>query len=140
MVALVGHSLDRLVGPDAPVGVAGFSFGGLVAAGLSAERSAISCLALLGPAGHGGEGRPKGELRNWKPAFEREDWAEFDAAMRHNLMMHMLHDANSLDATALPIHTRACLQTRFYSKRISRSSQLPHLLGRYAAPPTSGLG
>lgn len=134
MVALVGQSLDRLVGPDTPVGVAGFSFGGLVAAGLSAERSAISCLALLGPAGHGGERRPKGDLRNWKPPFEREDWVEFDAAMRHNLMMHMLHNVNSLDTTALAIHTQSCLQTRFHSKRISRSSQLPQLLERYTGP------
>lgn len=134
MVALVGHSLDRLVGPDTPVGVAGFSFGGLVAAGLSAERSAISCLALLGPAGHGGERRPKGDLRNWKPAFERGDWLEFEDTMRHNLLMHMLHDARNLDATALTIHTQACLQTRFHSKRISRSAELHALLAKYDGP------
>ncbi|UCV01568.1 alpha/beta fold hydrolase [Acidovorax radicis] len=134
MVALVRESLDRLVGPDTPVGVVGFSFGGLVAAGLAAERSAVSCVALLGPAGHGGERRPKGELRNWKPAFERGDCSEFDDTMRHNLLMHMLHDARSLDATALAIHTQACLQTRFHSKRISRSAELPHLLARYVGP------
>ncbi|WP_233573472.1 alpha/beta fold hydrolase [Acidovorax sp. 94] len=134
MVALVRESLDRLVGPDTPVGLAGFSFGGQVAAGLAAERAAVSCLALLGPAGHGGERRPKGELCNWKPAFERGDWLEFDDAMRHNLMMHMLHDPCSLDATALAIHTQACLQTRFHSKRISRSAELRHLLDRYAGP------
>ena len=134
MVALTRESLDRLVGPDTPVGVAGFSFGGLVAAGLAAERTAVSCLALLGPAGHGGERRPKGELRNWKPAFERGDWLEFDYTMRHNLLMHMLHDARNLDATTLAIHTQACLQTRFQSKRMSRSAELPALLARYDGP------
>lgn len=134
VVARVRQSLDRLVGLDTPVGVAGFSFGGLVAAGLAAERAAVSCLALLGPAGHGGERRPQGELRNWKLAFERKDWSEFDDAMRHNLMMHMLHDVRNLDATALAIHTQACLQTRFRSKRISRSAELPQLLARYAGP------
>ena len=134
MVALTRESLDRLVGPDTPVGVAGFSFGGLVAAGLAAERTGVSCLALLGPAGHGGELRPQGELRNWKPAFERGDWSEFDDAMRRNLMMHMLHDPCSFDAAALAIHTQACLQTRFHSKRISRSAELPALLARYDGP------
>ena len=134
MVTVVRRSLDELLGPNTPIGVVGFSFGGLVAAGLSAESSAVSCLALLGPAGHGGERRPKGELRNWRPAFEREDWVEFEATMRHNLMMHMLHDVNSLDTTALAIHAKACLQTRFHSKLISRSSQLPQLLERYPGP------
>ncbi len=134
MVALLRQSLGQLVGPDAPVGVVGFSFGGLVAASLATERTAVSCLALLGPAGHGGERRPKGELRNWKPAFERGDLSEFDNAMRHNLLMHMLHDAGSIDATALAIHTQACLKTRFHSKRISRSAELPHLLARYVGP------
>lgn len=134
MVALVREALDRLVGPDTPVGLAGFSFGGLVAAGLAAERAAVSCLALLGPAGHGGERRPKGELRNWKPAFERGDWLEFDDTMRHNLLMHMLHNARNIDATALAIHTQACLQTRFQSKRISRSAELTALLARYDGP------
>lgn len=134
MVALTRESLNRLVGPDTPVGVAGFSFGGLVAAGLAVERAAVSCLALLGPAGHGGARRPQGELRNWKPAFERGDWSEFDDAMRHNLMMHMLHDPCSLDVAALAIHAQACLQTRFHSKRISRSAELPALLARYDGP------
>lgn len=134
MVALTRESLDRLVGPETPVGVAGFSFGGLVAAGLAAKRNAVPCLALLGPSGHGGERRPLGELRNWRPAFERQDWREFDDIMRHNLRMHMLHDTRSLDATALAIHTQACLQTRFHSKRISRSAELPRMLARYAGP------
>lgn len=134
MVTLVRDSLDQLVGPNTSVSVVGFSFGGLVAAGLAAERAAVLCLALLGPAGHGGARRPKGELRNWKPAFERGDQLEFDEVMRHNLLMHMLHDVRCLDATALTIHTQACLRTRFHSKQISRSGALPQLLAQYAGP------
>ncbi len=62
------QTLDALLGAATPIALAGFSFGGLVAARLAAQRAAVSALALLGPAGHGGARRPRGELRSWREA------------------------------------------------------------------------
>lgn len=135
IVALLQTSLDRLIGAATPVHVVGFSFGGLVAAAMAAERGAVCSLALLGPAGHGGTRRPKGELRPWQPAHARDDGEALDDALRHNLGMQMLHGGeHSADAAALYIHREACLRTRFRSKPLSRGAALPTLLARYAGP------
>lgn len=126
------HSLDAWLGAHTPVVLAGFSFGGLVAAHLAARRPAVQALALLGPAGHGSPRRPKGELRAWRDAFDRQDEAALRDTMRHNLQMHML--AGEPDDTALGIHTLACLRTRFVSKRISRAGGLTECLKQVEAP------
>jgi pimeloyl-ACP methyl ester carboxylesterase len=132
IVALLKTSLDCLIGANARVHVVGFSFGGLVAAALAAERGGVCSLALLGPAGHGGPRRPQGELRPWQPAHARGDAQALDDALRHNLGVQMLHGAHSGDAAALCIHREACLRTRFRSKPLSRAGALPALLTRYA--------
>lgn len=134
IVALLKTSLDCLIGANARVHVVGFSFGGLVAAALAAERGGVCSLALLGPAGHGGPRRPQGELRPWQPAHARGDAQALDDALRHNLGVQMLHGAHSGDAAALCIHREACLRTRFRSKPLSRAGALPALLTRYAGP------
>lgn len=134
IVALLHTSLDRLMGTAAPVHVIGFSFGGLVAAAWAAERGAVGSLALLGPAGHGGPRRPRGELRPWQPAHARGDGKALHEALRHNLSVQMLHGVQNVDSAALHIHREACLKTRFRSKPLSRSGQLPALLTRYAGP------
>lgn len=134
IVALLKTSLDCLIGANARVHVVGFSFGGLVAAALAAERGAVCSLALLGPAGHGGPRRPQGELRPWQPAHARGDAQALDDALRHNLGVQMLQGAHSADAAALHIHREACLRARFRSKPLSRAGALPALLTRYAGP------
>lgn len=124
LVAAVAGTLDTLVGAGQPVDLVGFSFGGLVAARVAALRGAIPRLALLGPAGHGGLRRPRGELTNWRFAAQRRDERALAAAMRHNLMVHMLNAEASLDALALAVHTQSCERTRFRSKDISRAGGL----------------
>lgn len=125
-------TLDALVGPDTPVQLVGFSFGGLVAAHMAAQRPQVQRLALLGTGGHQGRRRPKGELVNWKTAWHAGDAAAVEQAMRHNLAMHMLSvDAADIDPLALRIHTEACVRTRFRSKEISRSGGLVEVLARY---------
>lgn len=116
------QTLDALVGAQAPIALAGFSFGGLVAARLAVRRGGVRALALLGPAGHGGPRRPRGELRSWREANAARDETALSAVMRHNLQLHML--AGPADAQALAIHTQACLRTRFHSKTISRAGGL----------------
>lgn len=125
-------SLDALIGTATPFRLAGFSFGGLVAAWLAQQRSGVSHLALLGPAGHGGERRPRGELRPWR-GFEAKG-AAWVSAMRHNLLMHMLHSPEAIDFDAIDIHGTSCLRTRFHSKSISRAGGLAQRLADYAGP------
>lgn len=122
------RSLDALVGVGTRIDLAGFSFGGLVAAHLACDRGDVDRLALLGPAGHGGPRRPRTELVNWRAASQAGDAAALRQAMRHNLLAHMLHAEASVDDEALRIHTEACERTRFRSKAISRVGGLQTLL------------
>ncbi len=126
------QTLDALVGAQAPIALAGFSFGGLVAARLAVQRGAVSALALLGPAGHGGPRRPRGELRSWREAQAANDAEAWRQVMRHNLDLHML--AAPADEQALAIHAQACLRTRFHSKRISRAGGLADSLRALSCP------
>lgn len=132
LVNATQQSLDALVGGETPVRLVGFSFGGLVAATLAAQRPGVSQLALLGSAGHGGIRRPRGELQAWQhlPAGS----AQWQDAMHHNLQMHMLHAPASIDELALQVHGQSCLAARFHSKRISRSGGLQQALVAYGGP------
>ncbi|WP_382162113.1 alpha/beta fold hydrolase [Hydrogenophaga sp. ANAO-22] len=128
-------TLDTLIGPDTPLQLVGFSFGGLVAAHLAARRPRVRRLALLGTGGHQGARRPRGELVNWKPAWRAGDATAVEQAMRHNLAMHMLSVvADDIDPLALRVHTEACVRTRFRSKEISRTGGLAAALAVYAGP------
>lgn len=131
--ATVG-TLRALIGA-APVALLGFSFGALVAASLAARMGgAVTHLALLGPGGHGGTRRPRGDLRPWREAAARQDATGLAEVMRHNLLMHMLHAPDAVDALALRIHTDACVRTRFHSKSISRAGGLGRALEAWSGP------
>lgn len=131
--ALAGElaaSMAALLGPDTPVDLAGFSFGGLVATALAAHRGGVRRLALLGCAGHGGPRRMARELINWRG----DDPAATRAALQHNLATLMLHEPGAIDELALQVHERSCRAARFRSKAISRASPLPGLLARLQLP------
>ena len=134
LVNLLHATLDQLLGAATPIRLAGFSFGGLVAATLAVQRPHIERLALLGPGGHGGPRRPAGELKSWRAAKESGDTEALAQVMRHNLGLHMLHAPASIDEEALRIHTAACLSTRFYSKAISHAGGLAAALTHYKGP------
>lgn len=128
-------TLDQLIGAGTPMQLVGFSFGGLVAAHMAAQRPHVQRLALLGTGGHQGRRRPRGELIPWKPAWQAGDAAAVERAMRHNLAMHMLSgSAHDIDPLSLRIHTTACVRTRFRSKEISRSGALVDALAAYPGP------
>ncbi|MEF7612517.1 alpha/beta fold hydrolase [Aquincola sp. MAHUQ-54] len=126
----LAESVARLPGLHAGrFDLAGFSFGGLVAAKLAerlwaSDGPRVAGLILLGAAGHGGARRPRGALQDWHDSAASGDRAALERVMRQNLLMHMLHAASSVDALAVAIHTEACLKTRFRSKRISRGGGL----------------
>jgi len=124
-------TLDILIGEGTPVDLAGFSFGGLVAARLATERGAVRRMALLGVAGHGTARRQREEMMDWKTPTDPQ---AVRTALQHNLRVQMLHEAQSIDALALAIHALSCTRTRFQSKAISRAGGLQNLLDRYKQP------
>ncbi|WPB56829.1 alpha/beta fold hydrolase [Xylophilus sp. GOD-11R] len=136
LVDVLGRAVDRLLGADQPIDIAGFSFGGLCAATLSARRTAVRKAALLGPAGHGQARRERLGMLDWKglpPGDER------DARLRHNLAALMLHDEACIDPLALALHRQSAVNTRFRSKGISRRSALPQALDALAERQVSVL-
>lgn len=137
-------SIDALLGPATPLELAGFSFGGLVAAHLAARSAKlpgrIQRLTLLGPGGHGGQRRPVGDLLPWRDAAAAGNTEALARVMRHNLAMHMLHGPAADDPLALEIHTRACLATRFRSKPISRGNSLADALAGFTGPTVMAWG
>lgn len=122
--------IEELFGSEAPILLAGFSFGGLVAANVAARCDNVEKLALLGPAGHGGVRRQSLEMRDWRV----DNPMEAQDALRHNLRALMLHDDASIDSLAMEVHERACQATRFRSKAISRHPLLASALEDYQGP------
>ncbi|GAB3650821.1 alpha/beta fold hydrolase [Ramlibacter alkalitolerans] len=132
LVTATLETLDAVVPRGMPLRLAGFSFGALVAAHLALRRGAIHQMVLLGPAGHGGARRPRGELRSWREL--PKGGAAWTEAMRHNLAMHMFHDPANVDVQALAIHSQACERARFNSKPLSRAGGLGRCLQGYTGP------
>ena len=130
LVETVARSLEGWFGTTDDFGLAGFSFGGLVAARLAAALPNVGKLALLGSAGHGGTRRQRMEMINWRT----EDRGQMLHGLRHNLSALMLHDAANIDALAMRVHEQTCLATRFRSKAISRGALLEPVLDSYQGP------
>ena len=123
-------SLNALLGPEQPLDIAGFSFGGSIAARIAAKRSAVRKLALLGSAGTGTPERPRAPLTRWVPL----QGAEREAALRHNLYAHMLHDATQDDALAFEAYITAVMATRYRSRGEVQRLLLTHILDQHRDP------
>jgi 2-hydroxy-6-oxonona-2,4-dienedioate hydrolase len=127
-------TINSLVGAEGKIDIAGFSFGGFVAAHIANQRAGIRKLALLGSAGHGGPRRPKGDLLAWKEIHASGNVEELDAVMRENLFQQMLSSYDRIDPLAVRIHRDACVATRFRSKPIARPGGLAEQLEIYVGP------
>ncbi|MDM9559807.1 alpha/beta fold hydrolase [Bordetella petrii] len=130
LLAALRATLDRAVGPDTAIGLAGFSFGGLVAARLAARRPRVARLALLGSGGHGTPRPRKLDMRNWRQAAtpaQRRDM------LRHNLNQLMLH-RHAPDELALAVHEISCVATRFRSRTASQGNGMVQALRQYGGP------
>ena len=126
----ISATLDSLIGPQTSVPLAGFSFGGITAAFLGAQRGGIARLALIGAGAHGGTRRQTIDLVDWR----LPDRADMIAALRRNLVPFMLSDERRADALALAIHEWSCVNTRFRSKAIALAGGLQDALDRISAP------
>ncbi len=127
-------TLNLLVGDTTEISLAGFSFGGYVAANLANQRKFVKKIALLGTAGHGQPRRPIGDLLSWKRSYLQQNWNLFDEIMRTNLQLHMLSSPSAIDDLSVRIHKDACLETRFRSTEISRAGGLLDQLKLFHKP------
>lgn len=127
LVGTIGASLEAMLGTSSSIGLAGFSFGGLVAARIAATLPRVAKLALLGPAGHGGKRRQRVEMVDWRTG----DRKQMLHGLRHNLAALMVHDPANIDAVAMAVHEQTCVATRFRSKAISRNAALSDALDDY---------
>jgi pimeloyl-ACP methyl ester carboxylesterase len=123
-------SLDGLVGKGAPVDLAGFSLGGVVSARAAARRGAVRRLALVGSPGTGTPRRPRAEMIRWRHA----DDAAQSAALKHNLLAHMMHAEANADALGFEAYVTAVKRTRYRTHGVGSRSSLQAILAAYTEP------
>jgi 2-hydroxy-6-oxonona-2,4-dienedioate hydrolase len=123
-------SLDALLGSRRSVDLAAFSYGGAVSARVAIRRGRIRRLALLGTPGTGTPSRRRAQMLRWR----RADPVERDAALRHNLLAHMMYAEENVDALAFRAYANAVTATRFRSRGSAHRILLEEILKDYAEP------
>jgi pimeloyl-ACP methyl ester carboxylesterase len=119
------------IGSYEPVALAGFSFGGIVAAMVAAELGTrLRRLSMMGPGGFGKS--YKLEMR--KIPADAEGVGAVRDVLRYNLGVMMLANPESLTEEAVDLHYINVRRTRFDGRRVSLSSRTPELLGRIVCP------
>ncbi|MGH8663925.1 MAG: alpha/beta fold hydrolase [Burkholderiales bacterium] len=128
-------SLDQLLGARSPVDLAGFSLGGIVSALAAAKRGAVRKLALLGSPGTGTPRRTRAEMIRWRQTDEsKADEAAQNAALKHNLLAHMMHDETNVDALGFEAYVTAVKRTRYHTRGVGSRSSLSSILAEYTDP------
>jgi 2-hydroxy-6-oxonona-2,4-dienedioate hydrolase len=121
-VALVVEGLDAAV-PNAPFSLAGFSFGGIIAALCAARMGErVRKLSLMGPGGFSSQA-PQLDLRK----IPREDenagqgpgTAEMRDVLRHNLITMMCADPAAVTDEAVDLHLANVRRTRYDGRHVS---------------------
>lgn len=138
-LAHVVTAVDEMTAGAARVHVAGFSFGGYLAAhvavGLGARTASLS---MTGGAGYGKpEGRAftLGSRRRLHEALGREPTdAELRAMHRENLGKLMVWDRSLIDDWMVDMQKTNVERTRFDSRRVSWADGTPTLIGQLSCP------
>jgi 2-hydroxy-6-oxonona-2,4-dienedioate hydrolase len=104
-------------------GLAGFSFGAVVAAAVASRLGGmVEFLSMIAP---GGLGVPKGRQLDIRPVpKDGLDSADGRAALRHNLAVTMFANPATADAGAVELHRSNIERARFDSRRISLQARL----------------
>jgi len=111
VAALVGQGLDQVVHPRAPLHLAGFSYGGVIAGVVAANAAdRVRSLTLIGTGGLGPPNRSVELVR-----VRDKTGAERLAAHRDNLLRMMLADPANVDALALEIQEQNSKRARLNS-------------------------
>jgi pimeloyl-ACP methyl ester carboxylesterase len=130
IAAIVEDGLDRVIGAEFPFHVVGFSFGGVIAGLVAANKSGR--LRSLTLSGSGGLGPPN---RSVELVKVRDRIGEDRiAAHRTNLARMMLADPVAIDALALEIQERNACEARLNSGAMWMSPVLHEALPRVRAP------
>ena len=125
------HAALASLAQEGPLRLAGFSFGGAVAAAC-ARRLGPDCaaLALIGPGGFGSApGRALGLRRTPPP-----DHPDYRATIRHNLLALMLASPAAADDEAVDLQIANIARSRFESRTVSLEPTLLADLAAASAP------
>ena len=126
VAAIVGHGLDTVLGSQAPIHVAGFSYGGVIAGVVAANAGdRVRSLTLTGTGGLGPPNRSVELVR-----VRDKTGAERLAAHRDNLLRMMLADPANVDALALEIQEQNTARARLNSGYMWMSRALHDALPR----------
>jgi pimeloyl-ACP methyl ester carboxylesterase len=112
-----------LVPGPAPLRLAGFSFGGAIAARLAVRLAPrVTHLCLVSPGGFPARRFGERPTRSYKAAGADE--AAFREVCRHNLLVNMLADPASLTEEAVDIQAEGVRGARFDSRKVSAGGTL----------------
>jgi pimeloyl-ACP methyl ester carboxylesterase len=131
LVAPLAEGLGALLAGD-PCDLVGFSFGGLTAGLLLAERPALARrLVLVGAPAMGVTPERQFELKAWR---HLPTAAEQEAVHRFNLAALMLKDASLIDGLALELHITNLMRDRMPRRRLAHTDILARSLPRVRCP------
>jgi 2-hydroxy-6-oxonona-2,4-dienedioate hydrolase len=120
---LVHALLVEMLPGDAPLRLAGFSFGGAIAAHLAHRLgSRVTHLALVSPGGFPSRRFGDRPIRSYKEAGGDERL--FREICRHNLLVNMLSDPASVTEETVDIQVECVRRTRFDSRKVSGGGTL----------------
>jgi 2-hydroxy-6-oxonona-2,4-dienedioate hydrolase len=130
LAAIVVEGLARIVGSEAPLHLAGFSFGGVIGGSVAAQLGdRLRGFTVVGSNGLGLERSPTPLERVPAGASESEEFATH----RYNLNQLMIFDPDKIDELALYLQKTNHANARMRSRRFSRSGALIEALPRIAA-------
>ncbi|MET4702198.1 pimeloyl-ACP methyl ester carboxylesterase [Constrictibacter sp. MBR-5] len=128
LAALLAGGLTSLLSAGQTYHVAGFSFGGIIAAHLAAqERGRIPKLVLLGP---GGFGCPPGALPDLRRPAKDMTPQELAEVHRHNLAALMIADPTKADDLAVELQMSNARKARIRAGAIPSTDILVRALPR----------
>ncbi len=132
-------AVEEMAGEARRIHLAGFSFGGYVAAQLAVRLGQLTgSLSMTGGAGYGApEGRPftlDSKRRLARRLGRQPAEAELRAMHAGNLAKLMIWDRSKIDDWAVGMQHRNVARTRFDSRRLSWADGTPELIGRLSCP------
>jgi 2-hydroxy-6-oxonona-2,4-dienedioate hydrolase len=120
---LVHRLFAELFPGDAPLRLAGSSFGGAIATNLARRLAPrVSHLCLVSPAGFPPRSFGERPTRSYREAGDDE--ALFREICRHNLLVNMLSDHASVTEESIDIQAYGVRRTRFNSRKVSAGGTL----------------
>jgi pimeloyl-ACP methyl ester carboxylesterase len=125
---VIATGLRQLIGPELPVDIVGFSFGGVVCAHLAAFYPELVRRLIV--VDTGGLDLPMGriDVRGVRGLGD----AERRAVLRANLLSLMLHDPASVDELALHLQATNGRRARIQAEKLVLPDKLLHVLPRVA--------